>query len=109
MRGLKFNMLTLEIIEENTGTDPLGLLGVIKDNNFSEMKKIVFDVFYAALLSNCRVKKQEPDFTRDQAQEWFNDLHPVYLYKIIQSFNSPQTEHSANGEVGKDTQPVVLS
>lgn len=107
-RGLKFNMLTCEILQEITGKDPLSELGVIKDNNFKDLKETVFGIFYAALLSNCRSKKVEPDFTKDQAQEWFDDLHPVYLYKIIGAFNTPQTEQSANGEVGKEEKPVTF-
>lgn len=106
-RGLKFNMMTCEILQEQTGKDPLAELGVIKDGNFKNLKETVFEIFYAALLSNCRSKKVEPDFTKEQAGEWFNDLHPLYLYKIIQAFNSPQTEQSANGEVG-DSKPVTF-
>lgn len=106
-RGLKFNMMTCEILQEQTGKDPLAELGVIKDGNFKNLKETVFEIFYAALLSNCRSKKTEPDFTKEQAGEWFNDLHPLYLYKIIQAFNSPSTEQSANGEVG-DSKPVTF-
>jgi hypothetical protein len=108
-RGLKFNMMTCELLEEITGQDPLQQLGIVKDRNFKELKGVVFDIFYAALLSNCKSKKEEPDFTKEQALDWFNfDLHPVYLYKIIQAFNSVHSEFSANGEGGKESEPVTF-
>lgn len=107
-RGLKFNMTTLEIVEEHFQKEPLNLFLGLSFSNLKEIKEPAFMAFYAALIANCRAKKVDPDFTENQARQWFdNDLHPADFIKVVNAYNGPTNEQSANGEVGNE-KPITF-
>jgi hypothetical protein len=68
-------------------------------------------IIYVALLSNCRSKKEEPDFKLADVEQWAEELTGADLTQVVNMWNGQfifsQKEPSANGEVGKDTQPVL--
>jgi len=101
-RGLKFNIGTLNCLRKQYDVDPLNWKseGGTWDNVFPYGVKIL----HAALLSNCASKKEEPDFTKEDVEEWANDLSAGELTEVIVSYNNifSTSKEKANGEVSKD-------
>jgi len=105
VRGLKFNVGTLKCLRDITGADPLQFKA--EGESFDDILPYAIKITHAALLSNCLSKKEAPDFTADDIEQWVNDLSGYDLTEIIMYFNRifKQPNPSANGEVSKDTQP----
>ena len=101
VRGLKFNMRTLDFIQQLTGKDPFTFRAA--SNDFKDVKEYALVIFHAALLSNCASKKEEPDFKAEEVAEWFHELNPSDVWLIVNTLSEP-VETPANGEVSKDTQ-----
>lgn len=101
-RGLKFNIGTLQKLKEVYDVDPLNWKseGTTWDNVFPYGVKIL----HAALLSNCMSKKEEPDFTQENVEEWALELSAGDLTEVINSYNRiwSTSKEKANGEVSKD-------
>jgi hypothetical protein len=107
-RGLKFNIGTLKCLKDVTGVDPTDFKA--ESSNFSDLLPYAEKILHAALLSNCLSKKEPPDFTAEDITTWMNELDVPTLTMVINLYNgifAIQTP-SANGEVGKDTQPVIV-
>jgi hypothetical protein len=74
---------------------------------FADILPYAINITYAALLSSCLSKKEVPDFTAEDVAQWVIDLSGYELTEVINRYNGifAQPKSSANGEVGKDTQP----
>lgn len=106
VRGLKFNVGTLKCLGDIiNGEDPLKFKA--QSDNFADILPYATKIAHAAMLSNCLSKKEAPDFTAEDVEQWVNDLSGFDLTTIINNYNGifNQPKSSANGEVGKDTQP----
>jgi hypothetical protein len=103
--GAKFNNRTINIIGELTGVDPLTF--VPKSETWTDLLAYTGVLFHAALLSNLATKKEDPDFDAEQVKEWLLDMDTAQVYYINQVYQQSlnPTIVTANGEVGKDTQP----
>lgn len=100
-------MGTYEALKELTGFDPLQY--VPESQSYEHLRPYALNIFHAALLSNCNSRKEQPDFTREDVEQWFNDLGIAEVTEIINKHSGKDdTKPSANGEAGKDTQPAVL-
>lgn len=107
VRGLKFNMGTYKALEEITGQDPLTY--VPESQLHKDLRPYALNVFHAALLSNCKSKKVDPDFTAEDVIEWFDELSITEVTEIINKHSGKDdSKPSVNGEADKDTQPAVL-
>jgi hypothetical protein len=107
-RGLKFNIGTLRCIKDVASIDPLSFKA--ESENLNDLLVYAEKIMHAALLSNCLSKKEPADFTAEDVAFWFNDLDMPTITEIINAYNGifSTGQPSANGEVGKDTQPVVV-
>ena len=105
VRGLKFNVGTFKCLGEIIGADPLQFKA--EGESFADILPYAAKITYAALLSNCLSKKEAPDFAGEDVNQWVTDLSGYELTDIINRYNSifARPKPSANGEVGKDTQP----
>ena len=72
LRGLKFNQLALEKLSQYAKGD---------DNLI-----YAYAIFYAGLFANCYVKREEPDFTFEQACDWFDELKEEDIIKVNAAF-----------------------
>jgi hypothetical protein len=61
LRGLKFNQLALEVYNKNIDFE-------------RPMASAIYATFYAGLLGNCYVKREEPDFTFEQVTDWVDEI-----------------------------------
>lgn len=104
LRGLKFNMATLEYIEEITGQDPLTFKAA--SSSFKDVREYAQTLLHAGLLSNCDSKGETPDFTADDVKKWFRELDDDDVKLIIYRGKEPK-EEVATREVSKDTQQVA--
>ena len=104
VRGLKFNVGLLKCLEQIIGSDPLEYKS--QSGSFVDILPFAINITHAALLSNCLSKKEAPDFTAEDVEQWVNDLSGFELTDIISRYNGifNQPKPSANGEVGHDTQ-----
>ncbi len=73
-RGLKFNQMALVLLSQFT------------DKNNAEATA-AYALFYAGLRANCYVKREEPDFTFEQACDWFDKLSNEDVLKIKAAFD----------------------
>jgi hypothetical protein len=107
-RGLKFNIGTLRCIKDVAGIDPLSFKA--ESEKLDDLLVYAEKIMHAALLSNCLSKKEPVDFKAEDVATWFNDLDMPTITEIINLYNGifSTGQPSANGEVGKDTQPVVV-
>jgi hypothetical protein len=107
-RGLKFNIGTLKCLKEVAGIDPLDFKA--ESESLSDLLPYAEKIMHAALLSNCLIKKEAPDFTAADVSDWFIDLDIPIITDIINRYNEifRTSTPSVNGEVGKDTQPVIV-
>jgi hypothetical protein len=105
-RGLKFNVGTLRCFQTQFNIDPLQFKA--ESDDFKGILPFAEKILHAALLSNCLSKKEAPDFSAEDITEWIDELSGYEITKICTTWNdmwsAPKT--TANGEVGKDTQPV---
>jgi hypothetical protein len=108
-RGLKFNVGTLNFLQSEFDIDPL--LFKAESTGWKDLLPYAVKIIYVALLSNCRSKKEEPDFKLADVEQWAEELTGADLTQVVNMWNGQfifsQKEPSANGEVGKDTQPVL--
>lgn len=107
-RGLKFNIGTLKCMKEISGDDPLELKA--EGSDLFSLLPFAERVLHAALLANCLSKKEAADFTADDVAEWMNELDVPTITDIVNLYTGIFTvpKSSANGEVSKDTQPVIV-
>ena len=61
-RGLKFNQLSLEVYTKHI------------DYNNAVVTSTIYATFYAGLIGNCYVKKEEPDFTFEDVTNWVDEI-----------------------------------
>ena len=106
LRGLKFNIGTLNYIQEIMAIDPFEYQA--QSTSYKDLLPYAINIIHAALLSNCQSKGEEPDFTHADIVAWVNEHDLATLTEIIQRYSaimsSPKSQ--ANGEVGADTQPI---
>lgn len=107
-RGLKFNIGTLRCLKDVAGVDPLDFKA--ESDKFSDLLPYAEKILHAALLSNCLSKKEHADFTDADVSEWMNELDVPTITEIITLYNGifSTPKLSANREVGKDTQSVIV-
>lgn len=70
-RGLKFNLETLVAFQQITGLDPIASLQ--RDNVWAEVYPYTIKIIHAALISNCKSKKEQPDFTAEDVEKWVGE------------------------------------
>lgn len=99
-RGLKFNMGTLKNIKELTGGDPLAFFNFQGD--IDEQLKQVALIVYAAMLSNSKVKNEEPDYTREQVEAWVEDMDYSQVVLLSEKIRDAYSVEPS-GEEGADT------
>ncbi len=68
LRGLKFNKMAQLYIEQNI--------------NPGNVISGAYALVYAGLIANCYVKKEEPDFTFEDACDWADQLSDETLLKV---------------------------
>jgi hypothetical protein len=107
-RGLKFDIGTLKTIQDLYEIDPFTLRA--ETNTLRELLPYATKIVHAGLKRNAVIKKQATDFTPEQLDEWVSELDIPTLTDIVTAYNEIYTRKipSANGEVGSDTQPVIL-
>lgn len=102
-RGLNFNVNTLEFMQTELGIDPLAYKA--ESTAWKDLLPYVVNIVYVALLSNCKSKKVDPDFTLENVKEWVGELSGAEMSKVATmwngQFNDIPQDPSANGEVGK--------
>lgn len=69
LRGLKFNQLSLEVYTKNV-------------NYEQPNASAIYATFYAGLIGNCYVKKEEPDFTFEQVTDWVDEVGKNDIEKV---------------------------
>jgi hypothetical protein len=108
VRGLKFNVRTLDCFQELFGIDPLTFKA--ESESYKDIRPYAEKIFHAALLSNCLSKKEQPDFVAEDVAEWMKDLSGYEITTVCTTWNgmwlTPNT--AVNGEVGKDTQAAIV-
>jgi hypothetical protein len=108
-RGLSFNVNTLEFLQTELAIDPLAYKA--ESTAWKDLLPYVVNIIYVAMLSYCKSKKQDVDFTLDQVKEWTGELSGAEISKIATmwntQFNEIPQDPSANGEVGKSA-PVTF-
>lgn len=77
-RGLKFNQMAV-----------LTMSKYIDYNNLAATYG--YALVYSALVANCYVKREEPDFTFEQVCDWIEDVPVDEMNKIRECFESTQT------------------
>jgi hypothetical protein len=77
-RGLKFNQMAV-----------LTMTQYLDYNNMAATYG--YALVYSGLLANCYVKREEPDFTFEQACDWADEISVDDLTKIRECFESTQT------------------
>ena len=95
-RGLKFNLGTIFFAKETSAL----AANMELDNDIKEAAVIV----HSALLSNCRNKKEEPDFTFSDVVDWVYEIENLYTLTSITNAFSQITQSTASPEGGQDTQ-----
>lgn len=98
-RGLKFNLGTLKNIKDLTNGDPFTFFvaGEIED----QIKQVA-TLLYASLLSNCKSKKEDPDFNYDDCMRWAEDLDLTDAVGLVNAFRDAY-KTDASQEGGEDT------
>lgn len=89
-RTLRFNIRTMNCLQEITGIDPLQFKA--ESDTWSEILPYATKIIHAALLAECMCNKQEPDFTADDVQNWINDLNGADLLDVITRYNAMFTK-----------------
>lgn len=102
-RGLKFNMGTLKHLGEITRSDALTFQ--IQGNDLPSIYKHTQSIIHAALLSNCDSKKESPDFTAIDIEQWVNELDFSEAIRILNAFSTAYTIEVPAGEVSKNGTP----
>lgn len=69
-RGLKFNQMSMEVFTKNL-------------DESAPKASSIYATFYAGLLGNCYVKKEEPDFTFEDVTNWVDELYETDKETII--------------------------
>lgn len=62
LRGLKFNQISLEVYTKNLNHEAL-------------VTSAIYATFFAGLIGNCTVKREEPDFTYEDVCNWVDNLY----------------------------------
>lgn len=102
-RGLKFNMGTLKLLGEITKSDALTFQ--IQNNDLPSIYKHTQVIIHASLLSNCNSKKEAPDFTVDEIEQWVNEIDFSEAIKVLNAFSAAYTVEVPAGEVSKNGTP----
>lgn len=81
------------------------LLDLIAKHQLQEGVKFSFDLMvdlvYFGLLNNCRIKKEDPDFTADDVAEWVDNSEELPLPKLMEIFEVFQKSFSLEGPTQK--------
>lgn len=72
LRGLKFNQLSLQVYTENVSHEQAN-------------SSAIYATFYAGLVGNCYVKKEEVDFSFENVTDWVDDLYEQGRKKEIEN------------------------
>lgn len=107
-RGLKFDIGTLKCLQDLYNVDPFAFKS--ESNSMTELLPYATKILHAGLVRNCNIKKEAADFKVEEVDEWVAELDLPTLTDIANAYNLIFTRKtpSANGEVGKDTQPAIL-
>lgn len=62
LRGLKFNQISLEVYTKNVNYEAL-------------QTSSIYATFFAGLIGNCTVKREEPNFTYEDVCNWVDELY----------------------------------
>lgn len=89
-RGWKANQMTLVLLSQYTDNT----------NKETQDATAAYALFYAGLRANCYVKREEPDFTFEQACDWFDKLTNEQVLGIKKTFDE-STDGLAKIEGGK--------
>lgn len=80
-RGLKFNFGTLEHIEQITGEEPMSF--TFDSTNYKSLRQGTGVIVYAGLLTNCAIKNEEPDFTKEDVEAWVKDMDMPEIMSVM--------------------------
>jgi hypothetical protein len=107
-RGLKFDIGTLKCFQKLYDIDPFEYR--TESTKFEVLFPFVLKIFHAALYRNAMIKKEPFDYSSEQVEELAEELDIPTLEVIANNWNDilRHKTPSANGEVGKDTQAVIL-
>lgn len=65
---------------------------------------LIVDLVYFGLLNNCMIKKENPDFTPEDVEQWVDDLEMPKLMEIFNTF-----EKSYSGEEVTPGEPTKVA
>ena len=107
-RGLKFDIGTLKCLHETYNVEPFDFR--TEANKLTEVLPFATKIIHSAMLRNCEVKKEPPGFTQQQVEEWVYELDLPVIQDVVTAYNGIfiRRDPSANGEVGADTQQVIV-
>jgi hypothetical protein len=107
-RGLNFNINTLDFMQSEFDIDPLQFKA--ESTSWKDLRPYATKIVYVALLSNCKGRKEQPDFEQSDVEVWVGELNGAELTKVVDMWNGQFTvasEPSPNGEVGNSS-PVTF-
>jgi hypothetical protein len=106
-RGLKFDIGTLKCLEKLYNVDPFNFR--TESNSMADLLPYATKITHAGLKRNSDIKKDGAIFSAEQVDEWVAEMDLPTLTDIANAYNEifARKNPSANGEVGKDTQPVL--
>jgi hypothetical protein len=99
-RGLNFNMGCLKNIQEISNRDPFSLS--VEGDVQHQMRELSI-IVYSALLSNCKSKKEEPDFIEADVVNWVEELDFDEALNVLNAFRIAYQVESASTEGRADT------
>jgi hypothetical protein len=85
-RTLRFNVCTLQCIQEITGQDPLHFK--VQSEKWADILPYAINLVHASLLSEYKSKRQQPDFTDEDIKAWVDDLSANELTDVINNYNA---------------------
>lgn len=96
LRGLKFNQLSLEAYTKSVNYE--------QANSSS-----IYATFYAGLVGNCYVKREEPDFTFEDVTDWVDALYAEGKKEEIEKVCNVWAETNVYKEWLKEFQERIAS
>lgn len=85
-RGLPFKIGTLRQLKGLIEGDPFDFLSAKVSGDLDEQIEVVALIAYASLLANAKTKKEDPDFTKQDVQDWMDDLDFEQVVNILNFF-----------------------
>lgn len=107
-RGLKFDIGTLKTLQDLYDIDPFTFKA--EANGIGELLPYATKIVHAGLVRNAVIKKEAVAINAEMVDVWVSELDIPTLTDIVTAYNEIFTRKvpSANGEVGTDTQAVIL-